>query len=162
MKRVLLCLALGVLACWSDLLGAAKPSTPEQRKLVVETTKRLEADPLGPEATGLRTELLKWWTEVPDLNLKWCAGMLLELEKDKDLGGAMVLQAILSAGVVLIEHPEIAKDQRAFAIAGLEGALRAYRAAVAKDPKMRNNFLEGLSKPDALGPYVDTKLPSCK
>lgn len=124
MRRVLFYLAVILIACRSDLFAAAKPSTPEQRKLVVETTKRLEEDPLGPEATGIRTELLKWWTEVPDLSLKWCAGMLLELGKDKDLGGAIVLQAVLSAGAVLIEHPETAKNQRAFAIAGLEGALR--------------------------------------
>jgi hypothetical protein len=83
-------------------------------------------------------------------------------DADKGLAGAIYLQAPFSAGAAMIEHPEIAKDKRAFAIAGLEGALRAYQAAVSKDPSRRSLFLEGLSKECALSTYVESRLPTCK
>jgi hypothetical protein len=86
-----------------------------------------------------------------------------ELKKtDKDLAVAIALQAPLSAGAAMIEHPELAKEKRAFALAGMEGALRAYRSVIAKEPGRKSEFLEGLQKEGALETYVDSKLPSCK
>jgi hypothetical protein len=157
-------LVLSVAAIWPSPLRAGKPSTPEGRRRAVETTQQLETDPLGAGAEERRARLLKWWTEVSDFTLAWCGNMLAgELKNtDKDLAGAIYLQAPFSAGAAMIAHPEIAKDKRAFAIAGLEGALRAYQAAVSKDPSKRSLFLESLSKENALSAYVDSKLPSCK
>ena len=163
-KRAAGILVLCVAALWPSPLRAGSASTSEGRQRAVETAKQLENDPLGAGAEERRAELLKWWTKVSDLTLTWCGAMLAgELKNtDKDLAGAIYLQAPFSAGAAMIEHPEIAKDKRAFAIAGLEGALRAYQAAVSKDPTKRSLFLEGLSKENALGAYVDSKLPSCK
>jgi hypothetical protein len=164
MKRMIGILTLCGTVVWSSPLPAGKTSTLEGRKRAVETARQLEGDPLGPGAEERRAELLKWWTGVSDLPLTWCANMLAgELkDTDKSLAGAISLQAPFSAGAAMIEHPEIAKDKRAFAIAGLEGALRAYQAVVSKDPSKRSLFLEGLSKEGALGPYVESKLPSCR
>ena len=163
-KRKIALLALCAVVLWCAPVQGAKKSTSEERKRAVEGAKELEKDPLGANAKEKLTELLKWWTEVPDLTLTWCANMLTEELKDadSDLAGAIVAQAPLTAGAAMIENPEVAKDKRAFAIIGLEGALRAYRAAVAKHAGKKNDFLEGLSKEGALGAYVDSKLPSCK
>jgi hypothetical protein len=165
MRRSIFAFAVCLLAVWAmPLLAVAKRSTPEERKRAVEAARLLEEDPLGEKAKGLRGDLLKWWIEVPDLTLTWCAGMLLELDKDtdKDFVGAIVTQAPLSAGAAMIDHPELAKNKKAFAIAGVEGALRAYRSVILKEPGRKNECLEGLQKEGALEAYVDSKLPACK
>jgi hypothetical protein len=143
---------------------AGKLSTPEGRKRAVELTRQLEAEPLGVNAEERRAELLTWWTTASDLTLDWCANILTrELKKtDKDLAVAISLQAPLSAGAAMIEHPELAKDKRAFALAGVEGALRAYRSVISKEPGRKSEFLEGLQKEGALETYVDSQLASCK
>ncbi len=163
MKRKIAALALCAVVLWCAPLQAAKDSISGERKWAVEGAKELEEDPLGPLAKEKRAKLLRWWVEVPDLTLSWCANMLAELkDADPELVGAILVQAPFAAGAAMIENPELAKDRRAFAIAGVEGALRAYRAAVAKNGVKRIDFLEGLSKEGAVEAYVDSKLPSCK
>ena len=142
---------------------AARRSTPEERQRAVEVARRLEKDPFAEGAAAERMELLKWWSDV-DLTARWCPGMLSEIEtvRDRELAAAVFYQAPLSAGAAVIERPELAKDTRAFNIAGIEGALRAYASAISRSPRRRIEFLDGLSKPGAIGEYVDSKLPSCK
>jgi hypothetical protein len=157
-------LLLSGLVFWCPALSAGKASMPEGRKRAVELARQLEEDPLGPNAEERRAELLKWWTTVSDQPLNWCADMLAKELKgaDRDLAIAVSLQAPLSAAAAMIERPELAKDKKALAVAGIEGALRAYRSVISKEPGRKNEFLEGLQKEGALETYVDSKLPSCK
>jgi hypothetical protein len=149
----------------SSLLGEAReaPSTLQERRAAVETARRLEKEPLMPGAAGVRTELLRWWTEVPDLRLSWCAGVLLET-KNKETSGIVLLQGIFGAGAFTIEHPDQAADQKAVTLAGIQSALRAYQAAIAQNPKLKDSFLDQLAEQVSSGvdTYLEKHLKDCK
>jgi hypothetical protein len=163
MKKASLAILICMVCAFSSLAAARKPSTPEERKAAVETTRRLEKEPLMPGAIGVRTELLKWWTEVPDLSVSWCAGVLLET-KNKATAGMVMMQGIFGAGAFTIEHPEQAADKKAVTRAGVQSALRAYQAAIAQDPKLKDPFLDQLvdTSTDKLDVYLDGHLKNCK
>ena len=137
-------------------------SSPEQRRWAVETTRWLEQNPLNPDAKNRSGELLKWWSEVPDLTLSVCP-LLIET-KNKKVSPTAVSQAIFAAGAYLIEHPEATRTD--LSLAGVEGALRAYSNAVTADPKMRDKFLDGLlakqSEGKLLESYVTAVVAKCE
>lgn len=143
-----------------------KPSTPTERRWAVETANHLAEAPLMAGGKELRARLLQWWMRAPDLELKWCADVLSGVDNsDEDLGANILLQGLFSAGAFVIERPDKAADRRAVTVAGVDGALRAYRSILEKEPERRSPFLDDLLKRDeagTLGEYVDSKLPSCK
>jgi hypothetical protein len=149
------------------LLGTigAEPSTPEERALVAAESRELEQQPFGEEPQERRAELYRWWKEVPGISLEWCEPLLLDAKHDNEaLQATLVLQAILSAGAFLLENPGRAWERRAIWAAGVEGALRTYRRAVAEAPSLRSVFLEELVKLEEAGrlaEYVDRHAPAC-
>src|SRR5262245_56210654 len=140
-------------------------SSPEERARIVQLSKQYESDILGPNAKAIGTEIVEWWTKVPDLSVDWCANLFTdEHPKAKDLAGAVTIEALAAAGVFVIENKEKASDSRAVWIAGLEGVVRAYRQLVARDAERKDRFLEKLSELQAkgkLGQYVDAHSSSC-
>lgn len=107
-----------------------------------------------------------WLTESPDVSLSWCAGILLDAPKrDKDTVGSLLVQAILSAGAFTIEHPENAGDSLLVARAGLHGALLAYKATVAAEPKRASQFFDdlvALEDQGKLDDYLAPRMKTCK
>jgi hypothetical protein len=134
----------------TTLYGQTTASS-EQRRWVVETTRWLEQNPLDPDAKNRATELLKWWTEVPDLTLSVCP-LLIETRNNK-VSPVAVSQAILSSGAYLIEHTDATRTE--LALAGVEGALRAYSNAVAANANMRDRFLDRLVAAQREGKLLD-------
>jgi len=143
-------------------LEAQTGTQAEQRKWAVDTARWIEQHPLDKEVKGRAAELLKWWTEVPDLTLSVCP-LLLET-KNKKIAPTVVTQALFAAGANLIEHPDATRQEQA--VAAVQSALRAYAIAVAAEPRMRDAFLDGLAKADAEGKlrevYVDGVIASCE
>jgi hypothetical protein len=131
----------------------------------VSLIRALEKRPLTTGSAD-RTELFQWLADEPDLRLSWCAGLLLEAkDADGEIGGAALIQAILSAGAAVIDYPEIEKDYLATARAGIAGALRAYEATLRAEPKRRSSFLDGLLARQAAGTldeYIRPKLADCE
>ena len=152
--------ALLLLIAALPVLGQA--STPEKRRWAVDTTRWLENNPLDRESKQRAGELLQWWTEVPDLTLSICP-LMLEA-KNKKIGPTVVTQALFSTGAYLIEHPQASRLEQSFA--GVQGALRAYRNALAADPKMRDKFLDELVQADndgkLLATYVKPAIDKCE
>ena len=97
------------------LLASAAVATDGERfgaegqRNVIAKTRLLETDPLGDKKV-IRAEILTWWIEVPDINLKWCAGMLTET-KNESLSGIIVSQGMFGAGVFILENPDRASEQ---------------------------------------------------
>jgi hypothetical protein len=145
---------------------AEKPSTQKQRDRAVEIAKQLEAAPWGPKADKIRAEVLEWWITVPDVNLTWCASLLQDFEpEDEEYGRAIILQATISAGAFVIEHPDQANNPRAVSFAGVEGAIRAYRSLIATDEARRHPFMDRiveLADADRLGEYIEPHLKDCE
>lgn len=141
---------------------AATASSAEQRKWAVDETRWLEQHPTGDEAKTHVAELLKWWTEVPDLTLSVCP-LLLET-KNKKISPTVVTMAIFGTGAYLIEHPESTRAEQM--LGGVESALRAYSVAVAADPAMKDALLEDLLRAQADGKlrevYVDAAVAKCE
>jgi hypothetical protein len=138
------------------------PSPTEQRRWAVETTRWLEQNPLHADAKKRAAELLRWWTEVPDLTLNVCS--VVSETKNKKVSPTVVSQALFSAGAHIIEHPDSTLTDQS--LAGVEGALRAYSNALATDPKMRDKFLDGLltlqSEGKLLESHVNGAVAKCE
>jgi len=162
------CLALAgsVTVTGQVAVAKSKRSTPEERARVVTDTRQVEANILGEREGAIRQRLLKWWVEVPDVSLKWCAPLLLEFEPaDKAFGSALVVQGTLSGGAYVLEHPEASLKERDVWIAGVQGALRAYQSVLSRDPSRTDPFLEklvALDKAGRIGEYVDSHAADCK
>jgi hypothetical protein len=86
-------------------------------------------------------------------------------DRDKDLRGGLLVQAILSAAAFVIEHPDSQEDALLVARAGLRGALATYRATTASNPRLTSPFFDHLAELETAGKlddYIAPKLPSCK
>ncbi len=120
-----------------------EPSTPEERARALQVTRKLEKDPLGPQAVEERNWLTKWIIEIPDITVPVCdevlkpllAGEVSQYRYSKQL----VAQELAGAAAYMIEHPkeDNSDDVNDYAInrAGLESALNAYEAIVKSGAK---------------------------
>ena len=150
----------------SQAAAAGKSSTPKERLKIVELSKQYEADILGPKSKDLATVLVKWWTDVPDLSVNWCANLLVdERPSSKELASSVTVQALLAAGVYVMEHADKPMTNRTVWLAGMEGVVRAYQNLLGRDPSLKDPFLDKLSDlqhAGTLGEYVDAHSTSCK
>lgn len=136
-----------------------RPSTPADRAKAIEIAQRLEQDLLAKSAKEDRAWMLAWISAVPDFMLKVCPGPLMPLvesKKEEPLG--LWFQSLAGEMSFLIQHPESMRDQNAAKMAGLQSALRAYRNAVARDPKARTELMEELLAKDKDGRLVEEML----
>ncbi len=135
--------------------------TQEERLRVAQTARALETSPLGPEAEQQRRRLKSWVDEAPDFTLPVIPELLASLENaTTNRAPEIFTQMILSSTAFLIEHPEKAGDDGAVCAAGLEGALRAYEAILAREPECRRPELDSLAqrmREGTLSEYVTGK-----
>lgn len=142
-RPVLVAAALALLA--PALAGARGPSTPQERRRAVETTRKLEKAPLAKDAKDSRRWLLDWIVEIPDIQVRSCSGPLDVLVEDSgQYGRILYLQSIFGMATFLIEHPREKDDWVAVQAAGIESVLRAYRALVHADAAARRDELDAL------------------
>ncbi len=134
-----LALLLPALAGAQDEQPKRGPSTAAERKRAVETTRRLERDPLGKGAAADRKWLLQWIVEIPDIMVTSCAGPLDPLRSDRAdrHGSELYVQSVFGMAAFLIEHPKKKDDEVAVQTAGIESVLAAYRSVLKKEPKAR-------------------------
>jgi hypothetical protein len=138
-------LALG-LALISGLVPAMAqhaPSSPDDRARFVSITRALEEAPLQPNARADRAWALSWLTAAPDVSVNVCLSSLGGMDENYRYAGEIVLQYTFTMAVLVIQHPETTNDPNAQQVAGVAGALRAYRAILR-------------SKPDATSPGLDS------
>ncbi len=142
----------------APLLGAGRgPSTPEERQQALRLVKALEDDPLNKDAKPARQWLLAWLTEIPDISVQMCPALFgKKFEVDEEFAGEIALQQSLSGAAFIIEHSDQAKDKLGVALAGVEGALKAYEAILLAKPKAHLASLDALLQAKADGKLSET------
>jgi hypothetical protein len=138
-----LLLFICALAGWAQTTRDT-PSTPEERKKALTLTKKLEENPMGPDAKEDRRWLTKWIIEIPDITVPVCDETLKPLgvsgeQDDYRYSKELVAQELAGKMAYLIEHPQDARNikdddenENYFPVykAGIESAMNAYEAMV--------------------------------
>jgi hypothetical protein len=145
--RILLAAAL-IAAAHPSVAAERGPSTPEERKRAVETTRKLEQHPLARSSLEARRWLFQWIVDIPDIHVTSCAGPLDPLLKQEDDPYAQLLyvQSVFGMAAYVIENPKKAGDWVSVQSAGLESVLRAYEALLKVDPEATWPELDRLAK----------------
>jgi hypothetical protein len=121
------------------------PSTPEERAKVIDLTRKLETDPLNPDAEEWRVWLAKWIDEVPDVIVPVCPGLLPQLlRSNRNYAHELAMQVVYSTAAFIVEHPQQQVDQQAVFQAGVDGMLKAYQAILKARPRAHWYFLDSL------------------
>jgi hypothetical protein len=152
--------ALRASALFSVLLLAAPtwaaqkqrgPSTEEERQKALAIIDALEANPWAPEAEEARIALVRWLTEVPDFVVDICLSTLGEAKVVEKLPKELALQQLLSQAGFQLRHPELDRKSTQVFVAGVEGALRAYRVSRASGAVAKVEAFEELEQARAEG-----------
>ncbi len=150
MLRALAALAL-VLAVPRPAL-ARGPSTPEERKRALQTTRKLEKEPLSRTSMDARRWLFQWIVEIPDIQVTSCKGPLDSLQQDEEgYGQILYVQSVFGMAAYLIEHPAKKNDWVSVQTAGIESVLRAYEAIRKADSDARWKALDRLAAAQKAG-----------
>lgn len=152
--RVIGALALILLSIWGlTPAAAADTRSPfEDRQHFVSVTRALEQSPLNPSLKADRVWALEWLVDAPEVEVTICANMMGALVRSKyRYVGEILIQNMFSMAALVIEHPETANDPNAQQMAGVEGALNAYRSILRDEPEARSAALEDLLQTQARG-----------
>lgn len=155
-----------LLLCAPALAGARGPSTPEERKRAVASTRKLERQPLARSSGEERAWLLQFIVEAPDFEVRGCSGPLDALAKDEEGPYARILyvQSIFGMTAFMFENPKKAGDWAAVQAAGIESTLKAYEAVLRADPDARWAELDRLLKVRKAGKLralVEKEMAAC-
>jgi len=121
------------------------PSTAEERAKVIDLTRKLENDPLNPQAEEWRLWLAKWIDEVPDVIIPICPPLLPQLlRSNRNYAHELAMQVVYSSAAFIVEHPKEQVDQQAVFQAGVDGMLKAYQSLLKAKPRARWYFLDSL------------------
>jgi hypothetical protein len=160
---LLLCLALP-LAGQQD--QERKPSTPEERQRFVSITRKLEQDPLDEKLYADRKWAMDFLMDIPDITVSSCWPVLGNLAPSQyRYKRELVAQFALEMMAFIIEHPKQVNDVNAQYLAGVEGALRAYRSILKTQPTAASAAMESLAERQSQGKldaYVRERAQACE
>lgn len=147
-------LSLGVAAAQTaDKRG---PSTPEERERFVKIVHKLEQSPLDKNLYPERAWALRWLVEVPDVNVDVCTAPLGDFMKSKyKYASEIEGQLAFSMGSFVIEHLGKPADDVSSLMAGMEGALNAYKSILKSDPDAKSKALDSLLTKQRDGKLAD-------
>jgi len=121
------------------------PSTAGERAKAIDLTRKLETDPLNPQAEEWRVWLAKWIDEVPDVIVPVCPGLLPQLlRSNRNYAHELAMQVVYSSAAFIVEHPKQQVDQQAVFQAGVDGMLKSYQSILKAKPRARWYFLDSL------------------
>ena len=137
---------LALLACAAPAFAQSNAhSTPEDRQRLVSIAHSLERAPLNPGLQQDRAWAIQWLTDAPDVTVNLCPDAIPDvLEKDYAHNPEILVQYMIVMGAFIIENPGKSHDLDAQQLAGVEGALNAYRAMRAAQPDEKSPALEKL------------------
>ena len=96
---------------------------------MIQLIGTLESEPFQKDHNEVRSEVMTWLVEAPDVTVRICLKVLGDIEKIKGYeGGILVVQLGFSQAKFILENPDKATDQHAINVAGVEGVLRTYAA----------------------------------
>ncbi len=159
----LLCATLPLLAQTDQ---ERKPSTPEERQRFVTITRKLEQDPLDEKLYADRKWALDFLEQIPDITVSSCWPVLGNLAPSQyRYKRELVAQFALEMMAFIIEHPKQVNDVNAQYLAGVEGALRAYRSLLKTQPNAVSSAMEALAERQSQGQleaYVKERAQACE
>lgn len=143
-KLTIVCTLLAIgLAAQISFAQEKKTSTTEEKATFVKGTRLLEQDPFNKNAKKIRSALLFWLIEAPDVSVSLCSDFLNVGDKYK-YAPEMTGQFTYGMGAFIIENPDKANDEKAVYQGGLESVSRLYESMLKEQPKAKNEFLDGL------------------
>jgi hypothetical protein len=151
-------LALGLaLVFWpAPSIAADVHSSPEDRARFISITHKLEEAPLQSSFRADRAWALSWLTDAPDVAVNVCLTPLGDLDqRSYPYASEIVLQYMFSMAALIIEHPETKNDSNAQQLAGVVGALNAYRSILRDNPDAKSPALDQLLETQARGGLPD-------
>jgi hypothetical protein len=132
------------------------PSTPEERKRFVAIVHKMEQSPLDPALTPDVEWALQWLQDIPDVNVSICPFPLGSLaEESYQYKTRIAVQFTLAMGVYLIENPQKAADTVSQYLAGVQSALKAYKAILKAKPQAKSRAMDDLVAKEAEGELGD-------
>ena len=166
-KTPLFAVVLVLLCCVCSAYAQKRgPSTPEERKRAVEMATFLETNPLAKEAKDVRSALLFFLVEVPDITVTLCTEVFGEPKKFKgDYDAELTGQMAYSQAKFIIENPDKAQDEAAVNLATVEGVLRTWQAIKTAKPKAKFPLMDELlekQKAGTLAAHVQESMKNCK
>ena len=151
-----LALSLALVCVPTVTSAASKSSSPEDLRRFVEVTRSLEQAPLAESLKEDREWALAWLVEAPDVSVTICTDALGGMyDSDYPHTAEIILQDSFAMGAFAIEHPDKANDPEAQQLAGVEGALSAYRSILRDKPEAKSAFLEKLLQTQVEGGLSD-------
>jgi hypothetical protein len=150
-----LALSLAFVCGVMPAFAASPHSSPEDRERFVSITRSMEEAPLKPSLQPDRQWALIWLTRAPDVTVHVCLDMLGGMERDYANAPAIVVQYMFSMAAFVIEKPEAVSDWNAQQLAGVEGALSAYRSILRDNPEAKSPGLEALLEAQGRGELPD-------
>jgi hypothetical protein len=140
-------------------------SSPEDRQRFVSIVQSLERAPLNPGLQDDRKWAVQWLTDAPDVTVNLCLDPLGGVsKKDYAHSSEIVVQYMFAMAALIIENPEKAGDMDAQQLAGVEGALNAYRSMRTAQPNDTSLIFEkllGLQSRDELSGFVRKAYLKC-
>ena len=129
--------AVALAAAHPSLASERGPSTPEERKRAVETTRKLEKSPLARSSVEARRWLFQWIVDIPDIHVTSCSGPLDPLLKQEDDPYAQLLyvQSVFGMTAWLIENPKKADGLGLGADGGARERAEGVRGALEVGPR---------------------------
>lgn len=135
------------------------PATAEERQRVVELAQAAQIDPQAAQARD-GAWLRQWVQEVPDLTLDpGVVDAWLTIASKPAVRDTLDFQYIASAMAAQISHPDLADQQKASELAGMQGVLTAYQYLLRKHPQYRTAKLDAALAAQAQGmleTFIDT------
>ncbi|MBC3873971.1 hypothetical protein [Undibacterium flavidum] len=145
---------------------AAEATPAETKTRMIRLINQLETDPFLKDGKSVRSEVLSWLTEAPDVSVNVCTNVLGDISKIKgDDGGTLLVQLMFSEAKFILEHPDKATDQHAINVAGIEGVLRTYASMQRSKPTLTIREFDQLTQMKTsgqLGAEVEKRLTECK
>ena len=133
------------------------PSTQEERKRFVALTHKLETTPLDKGLYQEKGWAKIWLDAVPDINVTICPLVFGEdfLASRYKYAPQLSYQVTFASAVYIIEHPDKAKDTLAQYTAGVESALKAYKAILKSEPEAKSKSLDDLLEKQSQGKLAE-------
>jgi hypothetical protein len=143
MKKLTFILALFLIAIIAQSSYAQKQNDKET---LIKASHFLEEKPLDKDAKNIRAWAFAWSADTKEVSVIICGGKITEaiMDKKNKFGGELLAQYTIAMTAFKLSNPDKANDENAAQLAGLESALKTYRAILKEKPKAQTDSLDDL------------------
>ncbi len=132
------------------LIGSTSIVAQDQKQkdadMLIKAARFLEEKPLDKKAKDVRSWAMFYLIETKDVHLVVCGGDLMQplLDKKNKYSSEMIGQYTIGMGAFKLENPDKKDDENEAQFAGIDSALKAYRAIISEKPKASFSGMDDL------------------